>query len=88
MLKTLEYAIVYNKLYLFLVGGLTKSPVDGIKSRSLPGVIYQQEDVGRGIKNRSHLRGGGFRPFNFENTISTYGLGVMNWTCNNNFRVV
>ena len=28
---------------------------------------------------------GGFRPFNFENTILTHGLGVMAWTCTNNF---
>ena len=31
---------------------------------------------------------GGFRPFNFENTISTYGWGVVAWTCTNNLRVV
>ena len=31
---------------------------------------------------------GGFRPFNFENTISTYGLGVVALTCTNNFMVV
>ena len=31
---------------------------------------------------------GGLRPFNFGNTILTYGLGVMAWTCTNNFRVV
>ena len=38
---------------------------------------------------RLMLRGeGGFRTFNFENTISTYGLGLMAWTCTNNFRVV
>ena len=35
------------KPILLLVGGWTKSPADGIKSHSLPGVIYQQEDVGR-----------------------------------------
>ena len=34
------------------------------------------------------LRGGGFRPLNFENTILTYGLGVMAWTYTNNFRVL
>ena len=34
------------------------------------------------------LGGVGFRLFNFENTISTYGLGMMAWTCTNNFRVV
>ena len=32
---------------LLLVGGWTKSPADGNKSHSLPGLIYQQEDVGR-----------------------------------------
>ena len=35
-----------------------------------------------------HLLRGGFRPFNFENSILTYGLGVMAWTRTNNFRVV
>ena len=31
---------------------------------------------------------GGYRPLNFENTILTYGLGVMAWACTNNLRVV
>ena len=31
---------------------------------------------------------GEFRPFNFENTIMNYGLGVMAWACTNNLRVV
>ena len=35
----------------------------------------------------SKLRGGS-RPFKLENTILTYGLGVMAWTCTNNLRVV
>ena len=38
--------------------------------------------------NLGNIKEGGFRPFNFENTILTYGLGVMAWTCTNNFRVV
>ena len=34
------------------------------------------------------LNKGGSRPFKFENTILTYGLGLMAWTCTNNFRVL
>ena len=34
------------------------------------------------------FKGGGVKPFNFENTIPTYGLGVIAWTCTSNFRVV
>ena len=33
-------------------------------------------------------KGGGFRPYNFENPILTHGLGEMAWTCTNNLRVV
>ena len=31
---------------------------------------------------------GGDRPFTFENTILSYGLGAIAWTCTNNLRVV
>ena len=31
--------------------------------------------------NLGNIKEGGFRPFNFENTMLTYGLGVMAWAC-------
>ena len=57
-----------------LVGGWTKSPVDGIKSRSLPEVIYQQDDVGRGIKTRSHGRK--FTTLLYNTTLQHYFINT------------
>ena len=49
-------------------------------------ITYKMANYFRGA---NCIKGGGFRPFNFEITILTYyGLGVTAWACTNNLRVV